>query len=270
MNAVDPKGLKILRAYHPAYPERTSPEDFAYAKAAGLCFDNITMTHDESVKWAFDEFASSDKERVAASYLVGVGQNQPQARAALSAHAVMTHFPPHGFQTITNYECSICASVRNPEIDRSFINSCRWTGTLIGRQPYVLAFYLQRHNAEDFGAPTEPDVDKFRDILDVIGASPPDETPTALHKKIRKISGTKMSVEEARHFLNALGYAGILQTQKHLGFIYKYVGHSVSRKSHNSDWAYPVDFWTGRDGVNIDALKYWFSAYPRIANWQPK
>lgn len=51
-------------------------------------------------------------------------------------------------------------------------------------------------------------------MLDVVADSPSNETPSSLYKKIRKISGIKLSVEQARHFIDTLGYAGILDTKK--------------------------------------------------------
>ena len=267
MKAIDPRALKILKAYSPNHPEETSPDDFAYAKRAGLCFDSIKLSHDQSVRWALNEFASCDRNQIADAFLMGVGLNQPRARAGLSAYAVMTHFPAHVFVASPYPYCPICASYEEANVDLSFINACRWTGTIIGREPEILAFYLQQHNAEDFGAPTEAHIRTFIAILDLIAASPDAETPTSLHKKIRKLPGIKISVDESRHFLEALGYSGILQTTEHLGFIYRYHGPAVPSKSHHSDWAYPVDFWIGKDGVNVDAIKYWFSGYPMIASW---
>ena len=270
MKEIDPRALKTLLAYSLVHPEDTPVEDFAYAKAAGLCFDKVTMSHDQAVRWALKEFSLCRKEGVAASFLVGVGRNLPQLRAALPAYAVMTHFPEHPFEQSPHPYCPICGVYPEMDVDLTFVNRCRWSGTLIGRDPFILAFYLQQHNADHIGEPTQAEIQKFLEVLELIGAAPETETPTTLHKKIRKLPGIKMSVEISRHFLDTLGYAGILQTPEHRGFVDRYVGPSVPSKSHSSDWAYPVDFWTGKDGVNTDALKYWFSAYPQIANWQPK
>jgi hypothetical protein len=270
MKTIDPKALKIILDYHPAYPEKTPPDDFDYAKTAGLAFERVKMTHDQIVQWALTEFAKCNKEKIVAAYLIGTGKNLPHLRAGLAAYAVMTHFPKHTFETVTERYCATCAMTLKPELDLTFINSCRWAGTIIGRSPDVLAFYLQQHNADDVDEPSETDIQKFIDVLDVIDASTPEEKPSTLYKKIRKVPTVKMSDEEGRHFLNTLGYAGILQTPEHKGFIYKYIGHIVPTKSHSSDWHYPVDFWTGKNGVNADALKYWFSAYPKITRWKSK
>ena len=39
----------------------------------------------------------------------------------------------------------------------------------------------------------------------------------------------------------------------------RYVNMGVApRKTHSSDWRYPVDFWLGKDGLNRAALEFWF------------
>jgi hypothetical protein len=275
MKTIDAKALKILRSYCLINPAATSPEDFAYAKRAGLMFDVLELSHDEIVAWAFEEFKKSNKQSVAASFLLGLEYNEPYLRAALSAHAIMTHFPKHLYSLTeeNKINCSICGVAEyggQVKVDLTFLNRGRWLGSVIARYPQKLAFNLQQHNENFVGEPNEKGIERFCELLTLIGTSSDDETPTTLHKKIRKLPGVKMSVEEARYLLDTLGYAGILQTPEHQGFIYKYTGHLSPQKSRSSDWGYPVDFWTGKDGINLDALKFWFSDYPQIAKWKPK
>jgi hypothetical protein len=271
MKALDKKALKILLKFSLTHPERTGAEDFAYAKAAGLLFDDIDITHDEAVAWALREFAATDKAAVAANFLAGLGRNAPHLRAALSAYAIMTHFPGHACALTDWPFCWICGAYPTKKFSRSFYNCCRWTGAVIGRKPQTLAFYLQQHNQEDVEEVSGGDINLFRALLDLIAASPASETPTKLAKKVRALPGLTVSVEEARCLLETLGYAGILQNPEHPGFIHRHMTCCfVPSKSHSSDWAYPIDFWTGKDGVNTDALKFWFSAYPQIAGWRPK
>jgi hypothetical protein len=200
MKTIDPKALKILCSYNPNQPHETSTEEFALLKTAGLAFDHIKMTHDEFVEWAFSEFANCTKQSVADSYLIGVGMNQPYLRAPLAAHAVMVYFPNHGYQTITNYQCSICAELPSSEVDLTFVNRCRWSGSLIGREPSRLAFYLQQHNAQEVDKPSEADIQKFCDILDLIGGCPPEEKPTTLYKKSAKFLASKCPMTKGDTF----------------------------------------------------------------------
>jgi hypothetical protein len=267
MQFPDKKALKILFNYHPAYPEQTSPEEMEFMRLHGLAFEIVEMTHERITQWVFDEFKKCDKKSIVDNFLVGVGQNQPQLRSALSAYAIMTKFPEHDYQTNTGYECCICALCRNNEVDLTFNNSVRYgCGAVIGSvKPDELAFFLSRHNIESHLQPIHDDILLFSEIMTLIANSSHDEKPVTLAKKIRKIPNIKMNIEQIRHFLGLLGHAGILQTDKHLGFIYKYTNIGLApSSSRSSDWSYPVDFWRGSDGINADAFLYWFGDYPEL------
>jgi hypothetical protein len=56
-----------------------------------------------------------------------------------------------------------------------------------------------------------------------------------------------------------LGALSILETSKHKGFLLGYTNLALApRKSHGSDWAYPIGWWTGADGINVGAVRHWF------------
>lgn len=268
LNRPNERVMKIMRSYHPANPEEISKEDFEYAKAQGFMFDRVQVDHDQAVAESFDAFINCNKSEVSDNFLVGLSRAEPELRAALSAYAIMTTFPKHGFIQNASLNCADCAMMREESVDLSFINIARYfIGGVLNRKPYTLAFCLQAHQKTQKKQPSFDDINIFIDVLDVVADSPSNETPSSLYKKIRKISGIKLSVEQARHFIDTLGYAGILDTKRHQGFIFKYATHLAPRKSHSSDWAYPVDFWTGADGVNLEGVNYWFGRHPQIATW---
>jgi hypothetical protein len=272
MHIPDKKSLKILANYHPTYPEATSPEDMEYLRLHGLAYDKKEMTHMELVKWALDEFKKCNKKKVTDNFLVGVGKNQPQFRAALSAYAIMALFPEHAYYSLNKYHqdilyCMTCGAMEKGVIDFTFLNSIRYgCGVAFGSNPEYTAFLLKVHNDEDEHLqPTSEDLNVFSAIIRFILNAEDTEKPTTLYKKIRKIPGVVMNTEQARHFLDLLGHAGILQTQKHLGLIYEYTNLGLTPSSSRStDWSYPVDFWRGSDGINKDAFLYWFGDYPDL------
>ncbi|GHT97435.1 hypothetical protein AGMMS49545_23920 [Betaproteobacteria bacterium] len=269
MDTPDKKALKILLEYHPAFPENTSQEDMTYMRSHGLAFDIKEMTHDELVKWAIEEYKKCSKKKITDSFLRGLGRNQPQLRAALSAYAIMTKFPEHTYQTITGNECGICGGLKIKEIDRTFLNAVRFAcGSVIGSAgPECFAFFLNKHNHDECSqSVTSDDIEIFSDIINIIMGSEGSEKPLTLYKKIRKTPGVKMNIEQARCFLDLLGHTGILQTSEHQGFIYKYTNLGLAKtSSRSSDWSYPVDFWRGEDGINKDAFLYWFGDYPDLS-----
>ncbi|BDR57667.1 hypothetical protein [Xylocopilactobacillus apicola] len=270
---IDPKAKKILMQYDPNFPEQTSKENFEYAKAKGLMFDTEELTHDQINSWAFLEFKRCNKESVVNSFLYGLGHNIACCRSAISAYAIMTHFPPHDYLYKDEFIfCAICTIYPKQKVDYSFLNACRFTGSLVSGKPDELAFYLQQHNEEPIlnNTPTESDIHTFVAILHIIDNCDDNTTPTIFRKLLRKLSPIKFSVEEVNALIDTLGYCGILQTTEHQGFIYHFPGYLTPRKTRSSDWAYPVDFWTRKNGINTDALNYWFSHYPIIANWKSK
>lgn len=265
MNNYDKKALNILKSYHPVYPDKTSCEDYEHAKKNGLMFEKKKMTHDEILSWAFEMFNRCSKKSITDSFIYGLSYNAPYYRASLSAYAVMTNYPRHDYKPYTseinNPHCNICALYEEQYVDLSFINACRWCGAIIGREPDILAFYLHQHQKEESVIPDDKDIKKFIILLNTILESAPEETPTTLLKRLRKLNVLKMKHEEIKYLLDTLGYCGILESPEHKGFIYQFTSYLNPKKSRSSDWGYPVDFWTGRVGVNFDALNYWFGSY---------
>ena len=265
MDDYDARALNILKNYHPAYPDRTSPEDYGYAKEKGLMFEKKEMTHDEILLWAFREYNECNKKSITDDFIYGLFYGVSYRRAPLSAYAIMTKYPQHSYKPytteISNAHCNLCALYESQSVDLSFINACRWCGSIIHRRPDMLAFYLHQHKKEAHLAPDDRAVNMFVTLLKAIFNSELDEKPTTLMKRLRKANVAKIKMGEIKYFLDTLGYCGILETPEHRGFIYNFTNYLNPRKSRSSDWGYPVDFWTGKNGINFDALDYWFGSY---------
>jgi hypothetical protein len=76
--------------------------------------------------------------------------------------------------------------------------------------------------------------------------------------------------EKMQFILETLGVCGILHNEKHKAPFYAYTDLAVApRSSRSSDWAYPVDFWSGKDGIDWDAFKHWFGAYAELRDLNP-
>jgi hypothetical protein len=267
---VDPKALKILNKYWRRESnnmfKKTTEEEIEILRQNGLFFEEKAMGHDETVAWALDEYGKCDKKSIVDNFLVGVGRNQPQLRAALSAYAIMTHFPRHECQLSGEHWCRLCTWRNYGTVDYTFLNEVRYGCGVAFSDVEYYAFFLERHRLEEKYQPNSEDIALFKRIMMLILDSSDDEKPITLYKKTRKIPGLKMNVEQARHFLELLGHAGILQTEKHKGFIYEYTSLGYApHSSRSSYWSYPVDFWRGSDGVCKDAFLHWFGEYEELA-----
>ena len=95
-------------------------------------------------------------------------------------------------------------------------------------------------------------------VLQFLDARPPQETPTLLKRHLAKSGLMRWTQQSASEFIDAMGFLGVLQPPGHKSFLHEHVSHLAPRKSSSSDWSYPVDFWLGRDGVNWEAVRFWF------------
>jgi hypothetical protein len=241
-------------------------------------FDKTEMKHEDVVSWALSEYQACSKKSVVSQFLSGIQPGMAYRRSSLSAYAIMTYFSKHSFITAENEtaaqaphkSCKICGIFPHQRIDLSFINYCRFmNGAIIAREPDVLAFYLRQHNLETIERPTNSDIKKFIKILSILANANAMDTPEIILKKISKFSRFGLNKEEWKYFIDTLGYCGILQSSTHPGFLYQYYNIITPRTTAKSEWGYPIDFWRGCDGINMDAVRYWFAEYPEIACFQP-
>nr|MCU0875595.1 hypothetical protein [Pirellulaceae bacterium] len=121
----DPRALKILRNTYwsstgwKAKP-RTPPNDFAFAKSAGLMFDPVSVDHDKAVAWALRAVAAVSQEQVAGAFLASLSTRRLDLRSPLGSYAVLRHFPKHKPRVHGSGErsCAVCGqapSSRAPE-----------------------------------------------------------------------------------------------------------------------------------------------------------
>lgn len=246
-----------------------SNEDLEELKKLGLAFDFIDISHDDAVEKCFSFYRALFKRNVTDCFLAGLSTNQPQLRASLSAYAIMQTYPNHKYvgSPINADFCEICCCYeKESELDLTFFNSCRYVcGSLVQKSPYSMMFYLEQQLKLEVITPNKLDFDIFNEVLRVCVDSCDEMTPSKLVKEIRKIKGFNFNVEQTRSFLETLGYCSILASEKHKGYLINFTNLGLHpRKTHSSDWAYPMDFWKGSNGVNKKALEFWFGCYPEI------
>lgn len=268
-NSPDPKALKILLNYDILSPHSTSNEEFEYAKKANLLFDPELQSHEDALALAFQEAANATKRHMTSLFLTSFGLNRIEWRAGLAAYAIMQSFPAHPFKpasTENDFTCDICCSKPIDNVNRSFLNNCRFlTGGIVTYYIYEIAFDLQQHNLLPFCEPTEDDFKIFSDILTIISEAEGTATPTKVQKQLRLVKGFKSTEEQRRALMTTLGYCSMLETEKHKGFLHTFSNMcQVPRKSRSTDWYYPIDWWMGSDGLNKEAVKFWFGDYPQL------
>lgn len=286
-HGIDKRALKLLSKYNllaeyykrkptqlsqweREYMEKhgTSAENLQYMKDKGLAFDGVDMGHDEALEQCFAFRNMLAKRTVTDAFLASLTSASLAHRAGLAAYAIMQRMPDHRYEETPAGFCRICsAKEARSRIDLTALNHERYAiGSMLGhRTPYELQFFLSQHIALERVAPTQKDVDVFNAILARLDGAANDCKPVEMEKILRRTTGLSATVDQSRALLEILGFCSILESKKHRGYLTTYTNTGLApAKSHSSDWAYPVDFWTGADGVNREALQFWFGDYEGI------
>ncbi len=252
------------------------------------------IDHDKLIEKLFIEYEKSKKSHYISLFLSSLSSKNLGWRSGLSVFAIMQTFPKHSFtlrddSTInsssfdeTNDQvkhilmhqspCLYCSSFKEKKVDTELTKECfHQLGGLASYDILDYYFYLSESNKLDKAKPTNEDFRIFSEILNILSAVKEEDTLKKVTlSRIGKIKGFKSNTEQRQALLETLGYCSILETESHKGSLTKYVSpSSTPRKTHSSDWRYPVDFWTGKDGINKDALKFWFEEYQELeALWK--
>ncbi|UOD32307.1 hypothetical protein INH39_11925 [Massilia violaceinigra] len=286
---VEQKALKLLSKYsslsqaiarseHPLQPYEqrwidvrgvTSDEQFAYLKQQGLAFDPVDLHHDEAVKRCVAYAQQCQKSHVTDLFLSSFASGRLDYRSGLAPFAMMQTMPDHRFTpSSAPHACAICSGWEIcKEVDATDWNVDRHCAGSLGllKTPEVIQFYLAQHLQLARQASRAEDFRIVNAVFDTLRSLDAGIKPTDVHRFLRNIAGFKATVYQCRLLLEMLGIAGILETGNQKGYLTHYTNPGLApSKSHKSDWAYPVDFWTGADGLNQKALAFWFGDYPEI------
>lgn len=259
-----------LSAYDKAYlaEHANRPEDIAAMKSAGLAYDPVAMAHDDAVDQAFSAYAQCKKEHVTDLFLASFSSRRLDFRSGLGASAIMQNFPEHAYKPTAANNCAVCGAEKEQAyLDYTALNKARFKngGLPLQRYAYQLHFYLQRHGELPPVKPSADDFSIFNAVLACLTSVEDKCTPKDMHKELKKVEGFKPATDECKALLETLGYCSILETPEHKGYLTTFTNPATApSKSRTSNWAYPVDFWTGADGVNKEALAFWFGGYKEI------
>jgi hypothetical protein len=274
LGIIDDKAFDILVKYRNISIKDIPQEEFSYALDKGYLFEETNITHNEAVKWLFREYELINKIYVSNSFLASLSTNQISWRIGLAVYSIMQTFPFHLYQKTDNIEnisktspCCICSSYINHN-SFNYMNLMRIAvGKFLSHSVYNYAFCLQEQNKLSIAIkPNKEDFELFIKLIKFLCSNKEIKGPTDLLKRLRKNKILNLNNEsQLRAIIDLLGYCCILESKTHLGPLTKYVNLATApRKTHSSDWSYPVDFWTGEDGINREAYNFWFGDYPEL------
>ncbi len=227
------------------------------------------------------ELCKDKKKEVVSFFLSSLSTGNMLWRSFLPAFAITRTYPRHHFDGILHEDrfmekyCKICNSPSWIGIEDNHYEFYRNLAKEFGGFDFFdikfCVVVLTEFNkiSSDIIKPNETDFTIFSDIMDcLMGASIQYTLKKDIVRKIKGIRAFKTNKYRTKSLLQTLGYCGILETEQHKSPFHGYVDLGMApKKSHNSDWEYPVDFWTPADGINREAFKFWFGNYPELSRF---
>jgi hypothetical protein len=238
-----------------------SEADFAHAKAAGVMFDPVAFNHDSIVEKCLAVQARIDPKLVANAFITSLATRNLAYRSALGSYAVLRHFPDHAWVG-TNPSCSVCGSYSRREPRKEDLNVLNFERLKWGGVRHLDALYAA-FDLEQFQllppVIVEPGhVSLSQELLGHIERAPVGTSSAQLQRHLPK--ALKANKSERDILIGILGFAGVLQTTAHHGFMHSFVRADERALPGRRfvDMAYPACWWSQTDGINREAVKAWF------------
>lgn len=265
--AIDRRAVKILSdtywtstGWLDEKVRSTPPQDFEYAKRAGVMFDEVHLSHDDVVRRALSAVRGVDRRSVAGAFVASLSSRRLELRSALGSFAVLQHFPRHG-TPIERGPCPVCRAYnrtsRREDLNILNFERFKWGGVR-HEDPLYAALDLELFARVKPPSPAPDDVRLLRAMLDAIKAAPPETSSASLQKHLAKV--IRSNKPERDMLIGILGLCGILGTAEHPGYLRQFVPASARELPPRRfvDMAYPACWWTRADGVSKQAVAYWF------------
>ena len=265
--SVDRRALEILFATYwsggrwcDEKSRSTPPEDFDYAKRCGVMFDPIRLSHSDIVSRAVTAVRAVERTSVADAFVVSLSSRRLDLRSALGSYAVLQHFSRHT-RSRQPGACRVCGEYTRAleEVDLNVLNFERFKwGGVRHDTPLYGSFDLELFQQAPRVSLVPADVAIFKGLLDAIEHAPPETTSATLQRHLAK--AFRSTKDERDIAVRILGMCGILATDEHPGYLQRFVPYSERELPGRRfvDMRYPACWWRRTDGINQDAIAYWF------------
>ena len=264
---VDRRAIKVLfdtywaaAGWRDERSQSTPPDDFEYAKQAGVMFDPIRVSHDDLVTRAIGAVRKVERQAVADAFVVSLSSRRLDLRSALGSFAVFQHFAKHPASR-DREPCPMCGeySGKAQEEDLNVLNFERFKwGGVRHDQPLYASMDLELFRKLPRVQATSAEVAVFKGVLKIIEAAPAKTSSAILQQRLAKAFNSSKAERDV--VVGILGFCGVLATAEHPGYMYRFVPWSDRELPGRRfvDVAYPACWWQRADGINSKALTYWF------------
>ncbi|MCA9805000.1 MAG: hypothetical protein KC777_23685 [Cyanobacteria bacterium HKST-UBA02] len=243
-------------------PDAT-PEDLDFARSAGLMPEPVELEHDLLVSRVIELRDSTDAASVSGAFVESLESGRKDTRSALGSYAHALHLKPHEFQADSENLCAVCGARKTCRIDltASSFRRLRWAGNVEhGNLEYIYCDLLEFTRLKA-PVPSEKATSILRQVLDSLRRLPESATLSELNKALT--GAFKSNKKERQVVLEILGYAGVLSPSGCDSYLDDWVPPSSHREPthfYQKEWQYPTALWTGKDGINEDAVRFWFGS----------
>jgi hypothetical protein len=270
----DRRALKILfdtywcskgwkSAVMPGSVPYTRPADLDYAQEAGTMFPPSRVGHSATVQRIAQLRSLIHPQQVGAAFVASFSKGRLAQRSALGSYSVALNMPLHSLTTRPGWDsfsCSICGAYE-PKGERDLnvlsFERHKWGGVR-HTDPYYIAFDLDRFISEPSDPPSEFDKNVLTQVLEAVAGLKADAKRTDLLQVIQPIIPGNES--QRLTFIGILGFAGVIRVVSKPGFLKTYTDFADRQETpwHKDDWPYPIRWWRGGDGIDRDAVEFWF------------
>jgi hypothetical protein len=224
-------------------------------------------SHDEIVATSLNAVSRADRSAIIRAFVGSLPSRNLPARSAFGSYVVLQKFKAHPYQRSMfggPARCAVCGlppKTDSVEFEERVANyPFQVQHTDIQYAIFDLATFPHRNVDE----PTRHSIGCLRSLLAALRELPADAQLTQLQKSIGK--AIKSNKFERVILLETFGYAGILcpKTKQHYGkqFVtYDETESDQPAEYYKREWAYPVRFWTGRDGLNEKVVNSYFGVF---------
>jgi hypothetical protein len=222
-------------------------------------FDPLALSHGETLHQIAALRRRIPPAAVATAFSDSLKNQRLDLRSALGSYGAVLRLPDHKPENDQGAKaCGICKlwdSKGVNDLNRSSFERFKWGG-VHHSDPFYALHDLSRFSVS-LPQPTGGEGQAmFAQVLQVAGNMAPAARPSDLLKALRQIlTGND---QQRRVVMSCLSYAGILQPSDHEGFFDCYPIRREDTPEWKNDWPYPLSWWRGRDGVNTNALRFYF------------
>ena len=260
--------LKVLNGKRMSIP--LSDDEYSYAIQKGIMFpDRKTIGHDECVKQLQDLVEQITPEEVASAFLYSLSTRKLEYRSALGSYWYAVSIPTH--VSTDKKSCNICYwdtynDLKCSKEYKNYYNCLNYQRFKYGGVSHTKAQYALLDLSEFIKLPkvkhSKQDVDIMISILKCVYELEPDNKVGALQRLISSKKIFKSNKNEVSVIMDILGVCGILETEEHRCYsegIYDCIDRNPPELTN--DYAYPVNWWRAKDGINISRIEKVFGSY---------